>query len=185
MKGNGNITNAMDLVYICIRMEHSIKGYGWMTTNMGVEYRNGVMVVSMKVVIRKERKKGKEYLDGLMGVYIKGNSTITIWKALDYIVGLMVGCIMVSGRQTECMGRAISYLRIINNTLASSIMIKSMGWGLCCFQTVDSIMVISRTTNNMEKLFLLVRQGLKGMGNGQRGKGTDGLYSLMISISNN
>ena len=71
MKENGKMTKQMGKGHTLILTELGMKEIGRMISSMGLVLRLGLMVPSMKGIILKERKMGKENLILLMGLFIK------------------------------------------------------------------------------------------------------------------
>ena len=55
----------MDMVYILISMEQNMKEIGKMINRMEKEKKVGLMEPRMKEIIKKEKKVGEVYLNGI------------------------------------------------------------------------------------------------------------------------
>ena len=70
--------------YILTRMEQGMKEISRMTCNKAKVLRHGMTDPSMKVNMRRDRRKGLENIIGLMGQVMKENGEIIKFMGMEY-----------------------------------------------------------------------------------------------------
>ena len=93
----------MEKVFISMSMVNDTKENGLKINNMALVLKHGQTVLVTKDNINKDKKMDKEYLNGLMDVYIKDNFRTIICMAKVNISGLMIDLMMVNGRKIKQM----------------------------------------------------------------------------------
>ena len=99
----------MELVDIILQMEVFILELGKMIYMMDMELRHGLIIVSIRDSLSKEKDIFLALFSLLMGVCIKGHFMIMRFKAREYLRKKMGKNILVIGYEIKLMGKARSY----------------------------------------------------------------------------
>lgn len=93
----GKMIKLMVKEFTFISTEQNTKENGKRTHNTGMEWKNGLMNLTLKVITKMERKMKKESLVGLTDHIMKVISMKIIFMEKVFIIGVMVGVTMDSG----------------------------------------------------------------------------------------
>lgn len=127
MKVNGRTIKRMVSESIRIPMEPHMKDIGLRTNSTAMEQRLGLMERNIEENIKKERRMGKDNLNGQITRLMMDNSLITILTESDSTFGLTKENTMGNGKIIRCMEKV--YLRglMAGNIQVLITMIESMG----------------------------------------------------------
>ena len=91
----------MDLEFILMQMDLNIKGIGKKINKMEKENNFVQMEAGIKVTIRMELNKEKEFFIGKIVLFFKEILLIIEHKDLEFIIGMMVENIKVNGLEIK------------------------------------------------------------------------------------
>ena len=114
----------MDMAFILIQMGQDMKDIGKKISRMEVVKKVGPMVLLMKVNINKEKKVGKEFLNGQMVVHTMGNLKIIILMDKVLIHGEIEGSIKENGKIIKWMEKVFLLGLMGENMMDNIKMIK-------------------------------------------------------------
>ena len=80
-----------------------------MTDNRVMVLKLGLMVLSMKAIMKMEKSTGSGHSDGQMVPYILGNFKIIIYMEKVFTHGLTIENTKENGNKTKCTGKALLY----------------------------------------------------------------------------
>lgn len=86
--------------------EENIQVTGKMTNQTVLVFRNGLMAICLREILKMVRNTAKEFLFGMMAHLIKGNGIEGWYRVLEYINIKTEGSMWASGVKTWCMDRA-------------------------------------------------------------------------------
>ena len=75
---------------------------------MGLEKKNGMMEASIKAFTKMPLRKVRVNIAGQMEIDILENGGIICWMVKDYLSGMTIGCILVTGKIIWCMEKALT-----------------------------------------------------------------------------
>ncbi len=116
---NGKMIKLMAKVYIPTLIGVDTKVIGLRTNNMGMVWKDGLMVHLMRDNMSKVKSMAVESLLGLMEALLLGNFLTTTFKAMVSTTGLMVESLLENGKTIRWMGTAHLLGQMVVNTLAS------------------------------------------------------------------
>lgn len=120
-------------------MGQDTKVNGSMTINTDMVFKLGLMVASMKVTIKKERKMDKENILGKMEAFIKETGLIIKLRAMVNMSGLMEELILEIGSIIKCMEEVLTHGK----------MEESMKESINSIRNMDSVLILGRMEGSM------------------------------------
>lgn len=165
----------MDMELTHILTVLNMKGNGTRISSMVRVWSNGLMVQSLKVVMKKERKMEQESISGQMErdmrangltmkqldmVFINGQmvesmwaiGNLILWIALDYILGRTVECMRAIIKKIKNMVMVSISGLILSNTQVGGIMASNMVWVFSFQKTARRNMVYGKTAKSLDGL---------------------------------
>jgi hypothetical protein len=108
------------------------------------------MVLSIKVVTRKERNMAMESFIGPMKALTEGTSLTTILKEMEFMNGQMAESMMVNGRRIKCMEKGSLHGKTAGDMKVNTSMTRKKEKEYSIGQMVGNIREAGIMENNTE-----------------------------------
>ena len=168
---------------ILMQKEPTILVNGRMINKMVKGMRNGLTVLNMKGILRRENVMGKENSNLSMVQSMRVILKRMIYMDMVNIYGRMAKFIKDNGIITKCMGRESVFGLMENLILENMLMIKKMGMVFLSGQTGKLMRGNGRMVNNMVLEQLLILKELEERDHGKMVNNFDSIFILIFFFS--